>query len=227
VAEEVISDEELADVALCLREIDRQTGWTRTEAVGKLILGRFFDGDPSTWKERKGTGDQSLRRLASRPECPLKKSALAEAVGVYVIMLEEPAVRGARNLSPSHVARVLNLETAARRKLLKEAEATGQSVRALADQVRTLRERCGSARRRPMVEKQLVRHLITALEHVREANTKADFPLPLDMEQHASVLEAVRNITEELEALRQLVGRRQKLISGPGPRRGTGLVVGQ
>jgi hypothetical protein len=122
-----------------LARIDRESGWNRTFAIGKLILETFFGGEPACWHSRRWEGRQSVRRLAARPECPLKKSALAEAVSVYLIALENPVLTRSPTITPSHVACVLKLEEAGRRKLLREAEEKEMHVRDLRKRVELIR----------------------------------------------------------------------------------------
>ena len=92
-----------------LREIDRRTGVDRVLAIGELILNRFFGGDPRTWRDRRRNKNNSIRRLASRADCPFCRSALNEAVGVYVAVVALPCVRTFGHISASHVASVLGL----------------------------------------------------------------------------------------------------------------------
>src|SRR5215207_1161276 len=77
----------LEDVVAELREIDRRTGIERTLAIGELVLNRFFGGDPTTWRDRRRNKNNSIRRLAERDDCPFCRSALNEAVGVYVAVV--------------------------------------------------------------------------------------------------------------------------------------------
>jgi hypothetical protein len=67
-----------------LREIERRTGLERTLAIGSLVLETFFGGDECLWRNRRRNKNNSIRRLASHPDCPFCKSALNDAIGVYV-----------------------------------------------------------------------------------------------------------------------------------------------
>src|SRR6185369_13472063 len=71
-------------VAKELQAIERKAGIERILAIGELILLRFFGGDASIWRDRRRNKNNSIRRLAQRPDCPYCKSALTEAVAVYV-----------------------------------------------------------------------------------------------------------------------------------------------
>src|SRR4051812_9325298 len=74
----------LDQVIIELQEIERRTGIERTIAIGELILNLFFRGNPADWRDRRRNKNNSVRRLADRVDCPFSKSALHEAVGVYV-----------------------------------------------------------------------------------------------------------------------------------------------
>src|SRR6478735_7920243 len=99
----------LEDVVAELKEIDRRTGIERTLAIGELILTQFFGGDPAVWRDRRRNKNNSIRRLAEREDCPFCRSALNEAVGVYVAVVGLPCVRTFGHISASHVASVLRL----------------------------------------------------------------------------------------------------------------------
>jgi hypothetical protein len=154
-----------------LARIDRESGWNRTVAIGKLILDRFFSADPACWLSPRRHERQSLRRLAARPECPLKKSALAEAVSVYLVALQNPELVHSRVITPSHVACVLKLEDATRRKLLREAEEHEIRVRELRARVASIRAMIDPAAQRPenkSARKKLQDRLYIALSALRE-----------------------------------------------------------
>lgn len=132
-----------------LREIERQSGIERTLAIGELILRRFFGGDAAMWQDRRRNKNNSIRRLAARAECPFSKSALSEAVGVYVATLVSPCVRTLGHIGPSHVAVVLSLDTPERERLLNQADQQRWSVRELRENVVRLRRSEGERRGRP------------------------------------------------------------------------------
>jgi len=132
-----------------LREIDRRTGVDRVLAIGGLILNRFFGGDPVTWRDRRKNKNNSIRRLASRADCPFCRSALNEAVGVYVAVLEMPSVRTFGHIHASHVACVLALRPSEREEILQRAEREGWSVRELRQEVVRMRRERGERRGRP------------------------------------------------------------------------------
>jgi len=142
----------LDHVIVELQEIERRTGIDRTIAIGELILARFFAGDPAAWRDRRRNKNNSVRRLAGRADCPFSKSALHEAVGVYVGVLALPSIRKFAHVSTSHVASVLQLPEPAREQLLERAERGRWSVRELRQNVVSLRRIEGERRGRPALD---------------------------------------------------------------------------
>jgi hypothetical protein len=100
----------------------------------------------------KTRGYNSIRRLAERPECPFCKSALSEAVAVYIASLELPCVRTSGHIGPSHVAAVLGVPADQRNGLLERAEKERLSVRRLREQITSLRRARGERRGRPPLQ---------------------------------------------------------------------------
>jgi hypothetical protein len=132
-----------------LCEIERRTGIDRTLAIGELILSQFFGGDAAVWRDRRRNKNNSIRRLADRSDCPLCRSALGEAVAVYVASLQMPCVRTFGHIGGSHVACVLHLCGKEREALLEQAERERLSVRELRKRVASLRKSSGERRGRP------------------------------------------------------------------------------
>jgi hypothetical protein len=145
-----VSDVELESVAHELAAITHSSQWGRILAIGKLILGRFFGNDEQSWRARRRNKDQSIRRLALRPDCPLGKSGLTEAVGVYVLSCRHPELNGFRRITPTHVGRTLSLKPAMALSLLQLAEKHGWSVREVAFETKKLRRAMGDRRGRPV-----------------------------------------------------------------------------
>ena len=139
----------LDDIVAELKQIDRRTGIERTLAIGELILNQFFGGDPAVWRDRRRNKNNSIRRLAERDDCPFCRSALNEAIGVYVAVVGLPCVRTFGHISASHVASVLRLPPTERQEVLQEAERGQWSVRELRQQVVTRRRAEGERRGRP------------------------------------------------------------------------------
>lgn len=127
----VVTEGMLADISVQLSCIDRQSGWKRTLAIGELVLARIFEGDLHAWRSRAPGKLNSLRKLASREDCPFGRSALHHAVGVYVAWQEMSDLNLPETLTPSHVVVVLGLSQDRQRELLEYARASNLSVREL------------------------------------------------------------------------------------------------
>jgi hypothetical protein len=123
-----------------LRGIAQLTGLDRTLAIGELILTRFYDGSVPAWRERKRNKSNSIRRLAARADCPFSKSALNDAVAIFVMVEHLPSVRTLRHVGASHLASVLVLSAAQADATLAQAEAERWSVRRLKQHVAKLQE---------------------------------------------------------------------------------------
>ena len=205
-----LSDADVGKVAVRIAELDRQLGWDRTLAIGDIVIRSFFGGNVEAWHNRRDS-QRSLRRLAEHPNCPLKKSALADAVGVYVAAVADPELPKATGLAPSHVACVLKLEHAARRHLLRQVQEQGLSVRELAERVRAIRYAGGkrvpqSVARKPLAK---VQQVLTLL---REARLSID-DLELAPNEQFNISRTISDIRDELE-LFDTTGRRE-LSCGP------------
>jgi hypothetical protein len=148
-----VADVEVIDrVVLELREIERRSGIERTLAIGELILSQFFAGDAAAWRDRRKNKNNSLRRIAARTDCPFCKSALNEAVAIYVAVLELPCVRTFGHIGASHVASVLKLGADQRLEMLERAEREQLSVRELRKEVVCARRSGGERRGRPALD---------------------------------------------------------------------------
>jgi len=171
---------DLDKVVAELREIDRRTGIDRSLAIGELILTQFFEGSASAWRNRRRNKNNSIRRLAGRPECPFCRSALNEAVSVYVAVAALPCVRTFGHITASHVAAVLRLPIDAQKQILEEADKAGWSVRELRQRVVLLRRADGERRGRPPTRIEvralsLLRHELQKLDGMITALEQADF----------------------------------------------------
>ena len=130
---------------------ERRTGLERTLAIGALVLETFFGGGSSIWRDRRRNKNSSIRRLPSPRDCPFRKSALNDAVGVYVAVRAMPCVRTFGHITSSHVTAVLRLPADDRESMLREAEHQRWSVRKLREQVTSVRCAEGETRGRPIV----------------------------------------------------------------------------
>lgn len=195
----------LARVAGQLREVDCLTGWARTDAIGTLMLNTFFSGSLANWRARSRERNHSLRKLAAHPECPLRKSALAEALAVHVFAVEEPQIRCLPGISPAHVAVALRSGPVAALELLVRASNQGWSVREL---VREL-----AARAAEPTPERIANRLAASLHNV-ERRLRALLPqldepqtwIRLDEEQAAL---ATEGISSQLAALERVLAATQ------------------
>src|SRR5262245_37855609 len=113
-----LSDVQLERIAAELRGIAHGSSWARTLATGELVLKHFFAGNIDEWRTHRRQKDASIRRLAQRPDCPLGKSALSEAVAIYVAKEDLPDFVEA--LTPTHVGLALRLPQPERVELLQK-----------------------------------------------------------------------------------------------------------
>jgi hypothetical protein len=138
-AEATWSADELAKLADELRGLRRGSGLKRTLALGELLLERLFSGEPGGWHNRRRNKACSIRRLAKSRGCPFSKSALTEALSVYVASKDLADLAAFRHVQLSHVLSVLPLPAPQRTRLLEQAERHRWSVRTLRQQVALLR----------------------------------------------------------------------------------------
>ena len=125
------------------------TGLERYLAVGRLIFDRFFEGSVHVWHDRRRGKDHSLRRLARRPGCPMSRSALHQAVSVYVASWSIDHMERYVHVGLSHVAAVLRAGPADRERLLSIAERNLWSVRRLREEIARIAPMGGARRGRP------------------------------------------------------------------------------
>jgi hypothetical protein len=199
----------LSSVVEQLREIDRESGWTRTLRIGELLLRVFFKGETSAWHDRRKNKDYSIRRLAACPDCPLRKSALAEAVNVYILYQEFPYIRDLEAIGPSHAAAVLGLEQEKQVELIQTASQHRLGVRELRGRATALRRIGGERRGRPAIP--AARKSLTRLRHAGDELDAAEAML-----LHAKSVdgETAGRVSEEVDRLGQLVRRiRQNLFN--------------
>ena len=194
-----------------LREIERRTGIERTLAIGELILNQFFGGDPAAWRDRRRNKNNSIRRLAEREDCPFCKSALNEAVGVYVAVVGLPSVRTSGHICASHIASVLSLPMPERQRMLERAEQERWSVRELRQKVILHRRAEGERRGRPPIapEARCLSALRQTVKHVDDAIAELEKTGTLSADARA----ALRGLTAQLGRQRARVVR----LANAGP----------
>jgi len=208
-------DARLDQIAGELRSIAHSSSWTRTLAAGEVVLRNFFGGSVEEWRTHRRQKDESIRRLARRADCPLGKSALSEAVGIYVVCEELPA--SVSQLTPSHVATVLGLSPIKRAALLEHALAARLSVRELKAEVLLLKRRHGERRGRPRFSQaraalSLVTKSATALESARALLEQAS---EIDRSTQHQLELALRGIDRASRFVRE---RAETLGGGPNVR---------
>jgi hypothetical protein len=192
-----------------LQQLERRAGIEKTLAIGRLVLTRFFGGNAAIWRDRRRNKSNSIRRLAEREGCPFSKSALNEAVAVYVASLGMPCVLSFGHITASHVASVLRLAPAEREEMLGQAERERWSVRQLKSEVIAMRRADGERRGRPILAAhQRVEALLrTCTEQLKQA---------LDMVRMGAVSAASR---AELQILMsELLATSTELQAGLEPR---------
>jgi len=160
-----------------LLEIERSSGLERTLAIGRVILTQFFGDDPTVWRDRRRNKNNSIRRLADRADCPLSKSALNDAVAVYVATLQLKCVRTTGHITASHISVVLSLPPADREQMLEKAEQHSWSVKQLKTEVISLR--CASGERRGRQPRDVADRALSlvreAVERLRQALSTLPF----------------------------------------------------
>jgi hypothetical protein len=192
------TDGELACIAKELREISTGSSWPRTLAIGHLILEHFFRGKVEEWQTHRRQKDASIRRLAQRPDCPLGKSALSEAVAIHVARTALPEF--VDELTPSHVGLALRLPPLQRLEILRKAHAASWSVRALRREVSALRRRAGERRGRPRSSTARA----AVFRAVRSAET---------LQTLVDLLDDARDVNEEtVNALESALGRVEEAL---------------
>jgi hypothetical protein len=157
-----------------LHALESRIGLDRCIAIGGLILQRFFGGSPEIWRARSRNKNNSVRRIAQHPACPLSKSSLSEAIGVYVAVQELPFVRTSGHIGASHVAAVLRLDLEEQRSWLKRAELEHWSVRELRAEIQ--QHRSSAAPVRPRLHSSVVslRRAVRAFDRAIRAIQKAE-----------------------------------------------------
>jgi len=186
-------DSMLAEVAAELRVIDHRAGWSRTLAIGELILKHFFNGNVKEWRTHRRDKDASIRRLAQRSDCPLGRSALSEAVAVYVASREFPGGKIRDELTPSHLAAALRVDTQRRNQLLELAVVRRWTVRELRSQICALKKSHGEKRGRPRSSPQRA-----ALTHAKNAVLMLSRASALLHAAHSVQPDLVRSLEQEL-----------------------------
>ena len=211
-----LTDGELEKIAADLREIAHGSSWSRTLATGELVLQHFFGGNVEEWRTHRRQKEASIRRLAQRPDCPLGKSALSEAVAIYVARKDLP--KCVDELTPSHVAIALRLPQPQRLAILEKAAAGAWNVREMRAEAMLLKRRAGERRGRPRFSQARA-----ALSHLKASLDALDSGVELlgvadetDVETLSLVERAILAFDAKLEDARA----RHAALAGHGLRSG-------
>jgi hypothetical protein len=181
-----------------LKEFYSRSGMERTLAIGELLLTRFFEGSPAVWKSRRRNKNNSIRRLAARKDCPLRRSALNDAIAVFVTISAAPSVRTYGHVGASHVAAVATLRDDQRADLLHAAETQRWTVRRLKQEIVALRRQHGDHRGRPRLpdERKSLTALLSAVARLERS---------LDALERDDLTAAMREKASELARRLRLV----------------------
>jgi hypothetical protein len=198
-----VPDSVLDEIAAELRDINQRASWSRTLATGEIVLKRFFRGDVDEWRTHRVQKEESIRRLARRPDCPLGRSALSEAVGVYVVSRELRI--SLDELTPSHVAVVLRVQPMQREKLLRRAIDERLTVRELRTEVLSLRRRDGERRGRPRLTlgRAAISDVRRSLDALQSARDRLESAREIDLETFESLDEALHVLEVEIGVTRE------------------------
>ena len=185
-------------------------------AIGQLLFDRFFEGSTAVWHDHSRNKANSLRRLAQRPSCPMSKSALHQAVAVYVASRSLAGVQTSGHIELSHIVAVLSFEDNQRELLLRLAAESRWSVRRLKREVLRLAPRASHPRGRARVDavrrvSDRLRDCVSALVQATDSLRNTEIPLNAATEL-ARHLEEMARAGEELAAIvdaRPIQPRRQ------------------
>jgi len=215
----------LDDIVARLRLVHRSAGWDKVDAIAEVLIDGAFGGDVDLCRT-SGRHASSLRRIAKHPDCPYRKTRLAEVMGVYLVCQQAPFIRTCRNIGPSHVAAVLPLAEDERIELLRRAEAERLSVRDLRELVVGRRRARGERRGRPAQDRgtratAAARRALAALRVAHDHLERMESLTPDEWEELESHLEgAIRMVA----ALRKLAhqtrpsSRPTSIVVQRGPR---------
>ena len=149
VARSSAEDAVLDAVAGEVRAVLRRAGLERTLAIGSLVLDRFFGGSVEAWRARRNNKNNSVRRLAERPDCPLSRSSLNRAIGIYAVTRAVPCVLKLAQIEAGHFGIVLPFAACDQELWLAKADANRWSVRQLRDAILSERRQRVERRCRP------------------------------------------------------------------------------
>ncbi len=184
-----------------LHALESKIGLDRCIAIGGLILQRFFGGSPQIWRSRSRNKNNSVRRIAQHPSCPLSKSSLSEAIGVYVVVQELPFVRTSGHIGASHVTAVLRLSVEEQRTWLMRAAAEHWTVRELRAEILQNRLNSSPAPMRPRLHSSVValRRAVRAFDRATRAIQRANELSANDRDKIGELSREVLVLSERLD----------------------------
>lgn len=191
-----------------LKELYARSGLERTLAIGELLLTRFFEGSPAVWKSRRRNKNNSIRRLAARKDCPLRRSALNDAIAVFAAVSATPSVRTYGHIGTSHVAAAATLQADQRADLLRTAEARRWTVRQLKEEIVNWRRLQGDRRGRPPStgDTKLLTAIVSAVARLERAMDLLDAGLQ-GHRPSAGICEQAQSLGRRLHAVADLLER--------------------
>jgi len=204
-----------------IRDIMREDGLDRTLAIGKLVLERFFGGSPELWHDRRRNKNNSVRRLAELTDCPLSRSALNQAIGVYAAVCASPNIKALKYIGSSHISVVLPLPVTEQEEWLKRANEERWSVRRLMDELARNRNRGGEhpVRQRSTVAGKAFSRTHSALKTLEQAVERlSDIELHrLDEPELRAFSERATALQTKLSELCRLTRMDSQVVPAHGP----------
>jgi hypothetical protein len=218
----LVGDSVFAEVAHEIRVVLRRTGLDRTVAIGALVLARFFGGSVSDWRERRNHKNNSVRRLAERPDCPLSRSSLNRAIAICVVTQYCPSILTLEEIQAGHIGAVLAVPAAQQECWLQQANAQRWSVRQLKEAIRNHRRTTGERRGRPQAP--AFRRAVSAIRaSLGRLEVSVAFLVGSEPDANSSL--QLRRVSERLSALSEQIAQ---LRSAAQPvRRDSGVWLAQ
>ena len=202
-----VQDHVIDEVVASLNEMQALSTLDLSLRTGRLIMERFYQGDPSRWRHH-GDKEVSFRKLANRCRRDLRVSAsyLYRAVALYELVTRIGFEWEAR-LSTTHLRSVLGLPSAKQAALLKAAQDEAWSSARLEEESARVRATLEHRSGRPPVPPMLraVRKL-TATWHKLESAADSVELEALSTTQVQAASRAIAELRERMDRLaRRLV----------------------
>jgi hypothetical protein len=196
-------DENLLDeVVPQINALYVQRGLQLAEAMGELLLARFFDGDLDVFRTR-GRKHQSLRALAQRSDLHVSHAQLWNCLAVLEQLRELPPELGQALSMHHHKALLPVRDEATKHALAEKAVSEGLSYRQLQAEVQAARTGEDARRGRPRLPAWVkgLQRVLKALAETNEAEVGArDF----DYFETRQARRLVGDIDAQITALQRL-----------------------